>query len=240
MRSPSHTRRTCTTREPIGASYGSNRRHGIRPARSRRMPAAFELVPHRLPVDTAERTRILLRAVTQGRGRPCAAPGGDCNARVSAHEVLMSIGAGFRSAPLCLACLAHELDQDQTALCRHLGTWFQRRACYADAWAESTRLEGGEPSAFTAAASDDALSGTAVSRLWRDEPDDFWDAGHMGCGELVMELRLRLRDLAPQEVLQVRALDPGAREDIPAWCAMTGHALVRAEHPQYDIRRKEQ
>ncbi len=204
------------------------------------MSAAPQLAPARLPVDTAERTRVLRHAVTCGRGTPCAR----CGTAVSAHDVLMSIGAGFRTAALCLCCLSDELEQAPAALCHHLAEWFRRRACYDEAWAECTRLEGAEPRALETDAQDAALLAPARLRLGVDdpepEPEHFWDAGQLGCGELVMELRLRLRSMAPREVLQVRALDPGAREDLPAWCAMTGHALVRAEHPQYDIRRKEQ
>jgi tRNA 2-thiouridine synthesizing protein A len=61
----------------------------------------------------------------------------------------------------------------------------------------------------------------------------------MGCGDLVLELRLRLARLAPGAELRVRAIDPGAPEDIPAWCRLTGHALVEANPPLYRIRRKE-
>ena len=200
------------------------------------MSAAPPLVPERLPVETSERTRVLVGAVRSARGEPCAR----CERGVTAHECLMSIGAGFRTAPLCLQCLAAELEQERGALCRHLAEWFRRRACYDEAWAECTRLEGSEPSALSLGAEAKALGDRALLRLASDEPDHFWDAGEMGCGELVMELRLRLRSMGPLEVLQVRALDPGAREDIPAWCAMTGHALVRAEHPQYDIRRRKE
>lgn len=69
--------------------------------------------------------------------------------------------------------------------------------------------------------------------------DDTWDAGDMGCGELVLELRARLLTLPAGAVLRLVARDPGAPEDLPAWCRMTGHTLVRAEHPVYWIRRKE-
>jgi len=66
-----------------------------------------------------------------------------------------------------------------------------------------------------------------------------WDAGDMGCGDLVLELRARMEPLAPGRVLRLTARDPGARADIPAWCRMTGHALVSEQHPIYLIRRKE-
>jgi tRNA 2-thiouridine synthesizing protein A len=69
--------------------------------------------------------------------------------------------------------------------------------------------------------------------------DAEWDAGDMGCGELVLELRFRVRALSPGQVFRLVARDPGAREDLPAWCRLTGHGLVLAEHPVYWIRRKE-
>jgi tRNA 2-thiouridine synthesizing protein A len=66
-----------------------------------------------------------------------------------------------------------------------------------------------------------------------------WDAGDMGCGELLVELKLKFRELAPRTLLRLRALDPGAHEDIPAWCGLTGHRLVAAAHPLYWIQRKD-
>ena len=55
-----------------------------------------------------------------------------------------------------------------------------------------------------------------------------WDAGALGCGELVLELRNRLRAM-PGGVLKVVATDPGAPADIPAWCRLTGNALLRQD-----------
>lgn len=69
--------------------------------------------------------------------------------------------------------------------------------------------------------------------------DARWDAGDLGCGDLVLELRQRMESMQPGQVLILTARDPGARADIPAWCRMTGHALIAAQHPMYQIRRKE-
>jgi tRNA 2-thiouridine synthesizing protein A len=69
--------------------------------------------------------------------------------------------------------------------------------------------------------------------------DAQWDAGDLGCGDLVLELRLRMEAMRPGQLLRLTATDPGARADIPAWCRMTGHTLVTEEHPVYQIRRKE-
>jgi tRNA 2-thiouridine synthesizing protein A len=70
------------------------------------------------------------------------------------------------------------------------------------------------------------------------EPAAEWDAGDLGCGDLVLALRVRLVALPPGAVLKIRATDPAAPEDLPAWCRMTGHPLVSADHPIYLIRRK--
>jgi tRNA 2-thiouridine synthesizing protein A len=61
----------------------------------------------------------------------------------------------------------------------------------------------------------------------------------MGCGDLVLELKMRLAQIPPLATLLLRTTDPGAIEDIPAWCRLTGHRLVRAVHPDYTIQRKE-
>lgn len=71
-------------------------------------------------------------------------------------------------------------------------------------------------------------------------PEAEWDAGDMGCGELVLELRSRLGRLKPGQVLRLTARDPGAPADIPAWCRLTGQILVGRHHPVYLIRRKEE
>lgn len=67
-----------------------------------------------------------------------------------------------------------------------------------------------------------------------------WDAGDLGCGELVMELMLRMRKLESGQILRLTALDPGAPADIPAWCRMTGHLLQHQDLAAqvYFIQRK--
>lgn len=69
--------------------------------------------------------------------------------------------------------------------------------------------------------------------------DASWDAGELGCGELVLELRLRMRQLASGQVLCLTATDPGAPADIPAWCGMTRNRLlhINPASQQYFIQR---
>jgi tRNA 2-thiouridine synthesizing protein A len=71
-----------------------------------------------------------------------------------------------------------------------------------------------------------------------NDPDHEFDAGTMGCGELILELRLRLARLPSGAKFRLVATDPGVPEDLPAWCRMTGHRLLNAAPPHFLIERK--
>ena len=55
--------------------------------------------------------------------------------------------------------------------------------------------------------------------------------------ELILELRSRMAALGPGQTLRIVARDPGAPADLPAWCRLTGHALVSADHPVYLVEK---
>lgn len=74
---------------------------------------------------------------------------------------------------------------------------------------------------------------------YRGVADATWDAGAMGCGELIVRLRFQLQAMAPGAVLHLIATDEGVRADLPAWCRMTRHTLVASTHPDYWIRKRE-
>jgi tRNA 2-thiouridine synthesizing protein A len=70
-------------------------------------------------------------------------------------------------------------------------------------------------------------------------PDAHLDVGDTLCGELALLLKAELSKLEPGRVLHVVARDSAAPADLPAWCELTGHSMVRFEHPDYWIRRKD-
>jgi tRNA 2-thiouridine synthesizing protein A len=74
------------------------------------------------------------------------------------------------------------------------------------------------------------------------QPDSIFDAGDIGCGELVMLVMKAMQPLAPGQILAVRATDPAAVIDIPAWCSLTGHILLgdprSAKNHVYYIQKK--
>jgi len=55
------------------------------------------------------------------------------------------------------------------------------------------------------------------------------------CAVLTPAIKAQLRELAGGQVLEVRVDDPGAREDIAAWCRLAGHELLAVvdEMPKY-------
>ena len=66
-----------------------------------------------------------------------------------------------------------------------------------------------------------------------------WDAGESGCGALIMGLKREIQRIRAGELLHVTAPNAGAA-DLPAWCRMTGHTLIAAEHPTYVLRKRDE
>lgn len=70
---------------------------------------------------------------------------------------------------------------------------------------------------------------------WPWDTSETFDGGETGCGELLLDLRLRFQKLPAGSQIAVRALDEGAPNEIPAWCRLMKHHLVEARHPFYLI-----
>ena len=68
--------------------------------------------------------------------------------------------------------------------------------------------------------------------------DATWDAGDLGCGEILILLRARMAALPSGGLLQLTARDPAAPVDLPAWSRMTGHAIRSSAPPVFLIQRR--
>jgi tRNA 2-thiouridine synthesizing protein A len=193
--------------------------------------------------DELERTVKLLADLQGLRGRVCKR----CESAFCHHEALFSISMGFKNAPLCCACLAAELEREPMQMRDELWSFVLHRPCHRAAWAWANRDEGYDPADLPGclwpyprkASERPHEEAEIVERAAEPCETEAWDAADMACGDLVLELRMRLRRMKPRQVLRIKATDPGAREDIPAWCRLTGHKLLGAEHPQYWIERKD-
>lgn len=70
-----------------------------------------------------------------------------------------------------------------------------------------------------------------------DDPFPQFDGGDTGCGELLLDLLLFMKKQPAGSIVEVRALDPGAPLEIPAWCRVTNHRLLSSSHPVYRIQK---
>jgi tRNA 2-thiouridine synthesizing protein A len=162
----------------------------------------------------------------------------DCGVRYSAREAVFTIFLGLKNAPRCLPCTSKRLERPLDELWAELLACIRRRDCYLQAWREAERIDGVAGSAISCSTSlprTEAAPATAGNELPAAAD---WDAGDMACGELVMQLRIRMAQRSAGEILRVTAHDPAAPEDLPAWCRLCGHTLVAMNHPYYWIRRK--
>ena len=70
-------------------------------------------------------------------------------------------------------------------------------------------------------------------------PDAMWDFGAAGCEEgVLLRIRNLLAGLAPGQILEIRSMDPGVREDLPAWCRMTAQEYLGASGSRYFVKRR--
>jgi TusA-related sulfurtransferase len=98
-----------------------------------------------------------------------------------------------------------------------------------------TRLPGGaqEPAAAKGVAPSDG-SATGLPSA-----DAVVDVGSAGCEEgVLLRLRNLIVGLATGQVIEVRSTDPGVREDLPAWCRLTGNEFLTAAGARYFVRKR--
>jgi tRNA 2-thiouridine synthesizing protein A len=198
------------------------------------------------PIDDEDDGHVaiqLLQDLKQLRGKSCI----DCDKSYCGHEVLFSIAMGFKDAPRCLPCLAKGLKRNLIELRDQLRDYIQRKNCFRQAWDHASDQEGLSRTITPKCLwSPDTIQFAALSSSSRDVVMENafpiaseWNAGQMGCGDLVLALRNKLNALKPGEVLKLTALDPAAPEDLPSWCRLTGHKMLQMNHPEYYIQRKE-
>jgi tRNA 2-thiouridine synthesizing protein A len=191
---------------------------------------------------------VVIAAVERGVGAACRG----CGKAVCAHEVMMSFVLGFKDAPRCLPCLAGGLARGPSEFGAEVRARIDHQECWRAGWRRADELDliggAGRPAcvlhadSIRAPASVATMQAVAAARDSAGSPpsrsDATWDAGDLGCGDLVLELRLKLKAMKSGQVLRLTARDPGAPADLPAWCGLTGHTLLHAAHPTYLIQRR--
>jgi tRNA 2-thiouridine synthesizing protein A len=190
------------------------------------------------PAELDARTQALQATVAAIEGSACRS----CGERLCGHGALLAVQFGCKDAPRCPDCLAAEQREEKSSLLHRAGEWRRRKDCFQHVWQRAGIAEHGVARDLPPCLGEDRAAAAPPS-LTADAapaqtPIETYDAGDLGCGDLVLELRNRLRAIAPGAVLRVFARDPAAPVDLPAWCGLTGHTLAHAAHPEYHVQRK--
>ena len=61
------------------------------------------------------------------------------------------------------------------------------------------------------------------------------DARRMLCPMPVIRAQNRIKTVAEGDILEVICTDPGAKNDVPAWCRINGHEVVSIETQDDEI-----
>ncbi|MDC0237639.1 sulfurtransferase TusA family protein [Gammaproteobacteria bacterium] len=61
------------------------------------------------------------------------------------------------------------------------------------------------------------------------------DARGLLCPLPVIRTQDSIKNLTPGTILTVLTTDPGSLEDIPAWCRVHGHTVIKTRHVHDDI-----
>jgi len=64
---------------------------------------------------------------------------------------------------------------------------------------------------------------------------DTLDARRLLCPMPVIRAQNRIKTLAKGDILEVICTDPGAKNDVPAWCRINGHEIVSIETQNDEI-----
>ncbi len=60
------------------------------------------------------------------------------------------------------------------------------------------------------------------------------DARNLMCPLPVIRAQDKIKTLAAGDQLTVTCTDPGALNDIPAWCRINGHRVLETQHDDYE------
>lgn len=167
-----------------------------------------------------------------------------CGGAACQHHALLCRALGLSDRRLCFRCLAAALGQGEDAFLSSALGYVLHRDCWLSEWRAigACALGGGGdrypclppgvPAALAAAAPAPEKRPPAD---WRHDRE--FDGGDLACGDLLFDLRLAFADFSPGERVLVTAHDAGAPVDLPAWCRLTGHVLLGADHPHYLVRK---
>jgi len=61
------------------------------------------------------------------------------------------------------------------------------------------------------------------------------DARNSLCPMPVIKTQNKVMELSPGDILEVTSTDPGALNDIPAWCRINGHKVIETREQEEEV-----
>ncbi len=63
---------------------------------------------------------------------------------------------------------------------------------------------------------------------------EFLNARRLLCPLPVIRVQDKVKQMHPEDLLEVVCTDPGVMQDIPAWCRINGHQVVNTSAADYE------
>ncbi len=62
------------------------------------------------------------------------------------------------------------------------------------------------------------------------------DATRLLCPMPVIRLQNKIKSLSQGDLILIRCTDPGTEQDIPTWCRLYGHLVLKIDHQPDEIQ----
>ncbi|HMV44880.1 MAG TPA: alpha/beta fold hydrolase [Leptospiraceae bacterium] len=65
-----------------------------------------------------------------------------------------------------------------------------------------------------------------------------WDTGNLSSGEILIQLKKKMANLNPGNILKLKTKDSGLKDALFSWSLLTGNKLIRTKESEFYIKRK--
>ena len=66
-----------------------------------------------------------------------------------------------------------------------------------------------------------------------------WDTGNLSAGEILIQLKKKISDLNPGNILKLKTKESGIKDALFSWSLLTGNQLIKSKESEFYIKRKQ-
>lgn len=66
-----------------------------------------------------------------------------------------------------------------------------------------------------------------------------WDTGNLSAGEILIQLKKKISDLNPGNILKLKTKESGLKDALFSWSLLTGNQLIKSKESEFYIKRKQ-